>query len=309
MKIKTFNCYFELVQGPESLLSLPVAPHCFDKCTLIMNVYDRTSSLLDRIRHYHTFAKLDSIIIVWNHQTLKPPQWIFRDAVRNNGSNVDVVSGELNVPLHILLQSNSSLNNRYIPFREIHTDCVISMDDDFDYPHRHLDYAIQLFQGEFFNNLIGFKHMARAHRKKVDNTWEYLTEIDRGMSMVLPTGAVFHRKYLEMYSFQLPSLARDIVDSKNNGEDILFNMMVANATGMAPVVVNLFSRGIKMPGLWKKAGHFESRSLCLTRLINEIFGGRSPLKYSFSTFRGVDKDGLTPSLKELQSYDKVNWIR
>ncbi|KAJ3083309.1 Exostoses (Multiple)-like 3 [Rhizoclosmatium hyalinum] len=117
---------------------------------------------------------------------------------------------------------------------------------------------------------------------------------------------VFHRKYLRMYSFELPSVAREIVDSKTNGEDILFNLMVANHTQSCPVVVNMFARGVAMDnGLWMKTDHFEDRSLCLTRLVNEVYGGKIPLKFSTKFFKGIGRDGMTPSISELKCVDEI----
>lgn len=49
------------------------------------------------------------------------------------------------------------------------------------------------------------------------------------------SGFICHRKYLEMYSNELPKEALAFVDKHMNGEDLLFNYMVANATGMGPI--------------------------------------------------------------------------
>lgn len=57
-------------------------------------------------------------------------------------------------------------------------------------------------------------------------------------SIVLPSGMVYHRKYLAMYT-EAPTLqpARRLVDDVMNCDDILFNFMVANATNSAPVFI------------------------------------------------------------------------
>ncbi|TPX68425.1 hypothetical protein CcCBS67573_g07201 [Chytriomyces confervae] len=287
-------------------LNKPTNPTAFDKCTMIMNAYDRADTLINRLRHYETLAQLDRIIVVWNHQTIEPPFRVSQSHLKNalDTSNSSIPEKQFKVPVHILRQHNSSLNNRFLPFNEIQTDCIIAMDDDFDYRHSHLAYAIRLFQGDFFNHAIYFRHMARMHRKQKDGTWKYMTDPEHGASIVLPTGMVFHRKYLDMYTYALPQHARDIVDSKVNGEDILFNLMVANATRSGPVFVNLFSRGIALPGLWWKPAHMENRSLCLTRLIKEVFGGLSPLMYTTTFFKGVGKDGLMPGLKDLNCVNR-----
>ncbi|KAJ3133405.1 hypothetical protein HK100_004433 [Physocladia obscura] len=299
--LPVFNVYFQPVNSVQDLKN-PVGFESFDKCTLLLNTYDRVVTLVNRVYHYETFPYLDRIIIVWNHQTIKPPFKISQKLFRPNSSmknskqkNAKIIASgviapeyEFLIPVHVLEQSNSSLNNRYVPFKEIKTDCVISMDDDFDYPQSHLAYSVSLFQGAFFNHAIGFRHMGRSHVYGPTGALEYSTNITNGISMVLPTGLIFHRKYLDMYTYSLPQHARDIVDSKTNGEDILFNLMVANATGSCPVVVNKVSQGIVMKGLWHKPKHFEARSLCLSRVVNEVFGGVNPLRFSKKYFEGLD---------------------
>lgn len=52
------------------------------------------------------------------------------------------------------------------------------------------------------------------------------------------SGFIYHRKYLDIYSFELPEEARAMVAKHNNCEDILFNYMVANATGAGPTGMN-----------------------------------------------------------------------
>lgn len=49
------------------------------------------------------------------------------------------------------------------------------------------------------------------------------------------SGFICHRKYLERYTHELPKEALAFVDTHMNGEDLLFNYMVANATGMGPI--------------------------------------------------------------------------
>lgn len=50
---------------------------------------------------------------------------------------------------------------------------------------------------------------------------------------------MYHRKYLDMYSFDLPQAARDVVDEVQNCDDILFNYMIANATQSGPAGLSL----------------------------------------------------------------------
>ncbi|KAJ1556452.1 Exostoses (Multiple)-like 3, partial [Cladochytrium tenue] len=176
------------------------------------------------------------------------------------------------------------------------------MDDDWDMPHDHLAFSIKLFQGHFFNHLIGFGHLGRTH--KVDpedkSRWTYSTDNKKDVSIVLPSGSVFHRKYLDMYTHALPQVARDKVDELTNCDDILLNMMVANATGSCPVVVEgLHAKALDMGGLWTDPAHFGERSECLTFFARHVFGGRMPLRYTASFFKS---GGTRPGLKDLRCH-------
>lgn len=62
---------------------------------------------------------------------------------------------------------------------------------------------------------------------------------DRGTSR--SSGFIYHRKYLDMYTHQLPHEARDYVDEVANCDDLLFNYMMANATGTGPARASAFA--------------------------------------------------------------------
>ncbi|KAJ3122527.1 Exostoses (Multiple)-like 3 [Physocladia obscura] len=315
-QLSVVNMYFQPVKSIQDLQN-PVNPGSFEKCTLLLSTYDRFETLLDRIYHYELFPHLDRIIVVWNHQTVKPHFTVSKklfvptikfptskkrneDTAMTRGFWRKIPEYQFSIPIHVLPQSKNSLNNRYFPYPQIQTDCMISMDDDFDYPYEHLAYGVSLFQGDFFNHAVGFKHMGRSHKRKADGTLQYSTNIENGTSILLPTGLVFHRKYLSMYTSALPQQIRNLVDSVMNGEDIVFNLMVSNATQSCPAVVNLTAPGIQMPGLWNKPKHFETRSQCLDQVVKEFFGGVNPLRFSKRYFQGVDGFGMTPAVEDLE---------
>ncbi|KAI9364524.1 glycosyl transferase family 64 domain-containing protein [Zopfochytrium polystomum] len=290
-KLKKVNYKFSTVSETKELL-WGEKSGAFDKCTLMIQVYDRTKTILERLKFYHTFHLLDSIVVVWNNLNATPPVISTAPWSKKSGSKREPSKNQFYIPIHFLRQKKNSINNRYIPFPEIKTDCIISMDDDWDMPHDHLAYAIQLFQGDFFNHLIGFQHQGRVHlpgETGGDETkaWKYSTENSKQVSIVLPSGAVFHRKYLDMYTNHIPAHAREKVDELMNCEDILFNMMIANATQSGPVVVGLFAKGLQMGGLWKNPSHFDKRSACMSYFVEHVFGGKMPLRYTRTLYKGV----------------------
>ena len=246
-------------------------------CTMVLTVYERHDSIVDRLLFYETLPAIKHIVVVWNYM-LKPPPSLPTDRFL--------------VPVYFEPQTFNSMNNRFMPRRIIDTDCVINMDDDWNMPHDLIQYAVGLFLNGFADNVIGLWKLARLHGKDSRDEWVYMYNSSMPQSMVLPSGMVFHRKYLDMYTNKLPDEARETVDFLINCDDILFNFMVANVTKQAPVFVDhgklKHVRALHLAsdkgadGLWKRKQHFEDRNICLDRFTRN-FGG-NPLRYTTTRF-------------------------
>jgi hypothetical protein len=85
----------------------------YDKCTLIITVFERHKQITSRLAFYHTLELLSSIVVIWNNPKVPVPV-------------IDHLL-DYQVPVHILPQSVNSLNNRFQPNELISTDCVINM--------------------------------------------------------------------------------------------------------------------------------------------------------------------------------------
>ena len=96
------------------------------------------------------------------------------------------------------------------------------------------------------------------------------------------------------YTHQLPQSARALVDETTNCDDILFNFMVANTTGSAPVFVG--TAGIagvhakrtvdadgNAAGLFNRRRHTADRDACLGSF-SRLFGGMR-LRYTSVVFQ------------------------
>ncbi|KAI8610646.1 glycosyl transferase family 64 domain-containing protein [Chytriomyces sp. MP71] len=290
----------------------------FDSCTIVMQVYSRTSTFLDRLKHYHTLPLLHSIIIVWNNLQVAPP------TINHPLSpTVDPTAPSFAVPIHILQQPRNSMNNRFLPFSELKTSCVLAMDDDWDFPHSKLLRAIRTWQTSPTGSarLVGFQQQGRVHIRKPNSDapkslldlhvrgirpnarlahtrvlfrWGYGKTTRAAVSILMPSATVYHARYHEMYTKGLPKQAREVVDEVTNCDDILFNMLVANATGMGPVVLSdeariekslVFetvgdgsaSQVVRKDGLWRDKEHWEKRLWCINYFVEEVFGGKMPL--------------------------------
>lgn len=148
-------------------------------------------------------------------------------------------------------------------------------------PHHHIQEAVHLWR-HHQDQIIGYKNTARAHFwDKKTKKYVYGKPGDDGkMSMVLPSGLVYHRKYLDLYFSDPVQPCREIVDKTMNCDDLLFNFVVANSSGLPPLVMDAFAKPKKMKrGLWKRPSHFIERSECLNLFV-EHFGGVMPLKYT-----------------------------
>jgi hypothetical protein len=56
-------------------------------------------------------------------------------------------------------------------------------------------------------------------------------------SVILTKGAIFHKRYLEAYSSELPQEVRDMVAKRRNCEDIAMQFVVSSMTDDRPVFV------------------------------------------------------------------------
>jgi hypothetical protein len=101
---------------PGDTRGLGLAVGAFDKCTMVITVYDRHAHIRERLKHYqHLHSLLSGIVVIWNYV---------------NVTAVSVRPGEYKVPVHVLTMPVNSMNNRFHPWPEINTSCVINMDDD-----------------------------------------------------------------------------------------------------------------------------------------------------------------------------------
>lgn len=243
---------------------------------------------------YADFEYLKSIVVVWNAIDVAPPT---------------IKDSWFRIPVNVVISKENSMNNRFKPSNHIGTDCVINMDDDWDMPYPVMEYAIRVWHGGYQDALVGLWDNGRVHgvhraqRTHRDAAagggdgrtngrggvpppppWTYgKVEGTQPRSIVLPSGMVYHRRYLKMYTEDLPHKARALVDRVTNCDDILFNFMVANATGNAPVFIGTDGiTGVQVmqtvtadgepSGLYNRKEHAKDRGACLATF-SDMFAG------------------------------------
>ena len=206
-------------------LFLPHTPPATDGFTAVILTYNRPESLFAVMRRISETPSLSKIVIVWNNQEVPPP-----------------TLGEFpKIPKQFVVVRTDAnvLSNRFLPFSEIKTECILSMDDDIVMlTADELEFGYQVWR-EFPDRIVGFP--SRTHTwNNVTGRWKYESEWTSEISMVL-TGAAFYHKYWNyLYTTAPNAAAKEIkkwVDDNMNCEDIAMNFMVANITGKAPIKV------------------------------------------------------------------------
>ncbi|KAL6956725.1 GDP-mannose transporter [Sarracenia purpurea var. burkii] len=184
------------------------------------------------------------------------------------------------IELKFDINQEDSLNNRFKEVNDLKTDAVFSIDDDIIFPCSSVEFAFSVWQSAP-DTMVGF--VPRIH--SIDQSNGYTGRYIYGgwwsvwwrgtYSMVLSKAAFFHKKYLSMYTNEMPASIKEYVAKNRNCEDIAMSFLVANATGAPPIWVKGKIFEIGSTGISSLGGHIERRSQCINRFVNEY--GRMPL--------------------------------
>ncbi|XP_023321307.1 exostosin-2 [Eurytemora carolleeae] len=209
---------WNLEDSPKSPIFLDKYPRPGSGFTAVILAYDRVDSLFQIINQISDVHSLTRILVIWNHQTIPPPSiqaW-----------------PKTNKQLKVIQTSANLLSNRFYPYPEIDTECVLSLDDDITMLSAdELEFGYQIWR-EFPDRIVGFP--SRSHfLNQTSGAWNYQSEWTNEYSMVL-TGAAFYNKYWNYVYTGAPDpqqkLIRDWVDENMNCEDVAFNFLVSNHT-------------------------------------------------------------------------------
>ncbi|OVA17644.1 Exostosin-like [Macleaya cordata] len=244
--------------------------------TILINTWKRNDLLKQSISHYTACAGLDSIHIVWSEPD--PPS----DSLRGFLQHIIQSNSRdgRNIELKFDLNKEDSLNNRFKEIKDLKTDVIFSIDDDVVFPCSSVELAFSVWRSAP-DTMVGF--VPRIHW--LDQKKQSLSQYTYGgwwsvwwmgtYSMVLSKAAFFHKKYLDLYTNQMPASIRDYVTKNRNCEDIAMSFLVANATGAPPIWVKGKIFEIGSTGISSLGGHSERRSECVNKFVTEY--GRMPL--------------------------------
>ena len=211
--------------GGGNPLLMPHAPPAEDGFTAVILTYDRLESLFTVMARVAETPSLTMILVVWNNQEVEPPpaaDW-----------------PKLAKPFQVVRTRANVLSNRFYPYDEIKTECILSMDDDIVMlTADELEFGYQVWR-EFPDRIVGFPSRTHVWNNSTGR-WKYESEWTSEISMVLTGAAFYHKYYNFLYTAAPTAGARQIrqwVDDNMNCEDIAMNFLVANETGKAPVKV------------------------------------------------------------------------
>ncbi|XP_010554651.1 PREDICTED: glycosyltransferase family 64 protein C4-like [Tarenaya hassleriana] len=257
--------------------------------TLLMNTWKRYDLLKKSVSHYASCSRLDSIHIVWSEPN--PPS----DSLKEYLEHVIKMKSRdgKEVELRFDVNKEDSLNNRFKEIKDLKTDVVFSIDDDVIFPCSMVDFAFNVWESAP-DSMVGF--VPRVHwPENSSNKGEYYTYSGwwsvwwtGTYSMVLSKAAFFHKKYLNLYTNEMPASIKEFITKNRNCEDIAMSFLVANATNAPPIWVKGKINEIGSTGISSIGGHTEKRARCVNRFVAEY--GRMPLVYS--SVKAVDSRTL-----------------
>ncbi|XP_066966241.1 exostosin-2 isoform X1 [Macrobrachium rosenbergii] len=204
-------------------LFLPITAPVNEGFTAVILTYDRLESLFQVIQTMVQVPSLSKVLVVWNNQKKAPPQasmW-----------------PKINVPLKVVQTRENKLSNRFYPYEEIETECILAIDDDINMMTAdELEFGYQVWR-EFPDRIVGFPPRNVLWNNDT-HSWKYDSEWTNEVSMVLTGVAFYHKYWSYVYTTQLPGNIKEWVDTNMNCEDIAMNFLVANLTGKAPIKVS-----------------------------------------------------------------------
>ncbi|NXD57597.1 EXTL3 protein, partial [Corvus moneduloides] len=235
-----------------------------EQFTVVMLTYEREEVLMNSLESLNGLPYLNKVVVVWNSPKLP---------------SEDLLWPDIGVPIMVVRTEKNSLNNRFLPWDEIDTEAILSIDDDAHLRHDEIMFGFRVWR-EARDRIVGFP--GRYHAWDIPHqSWLYNSNYSCELSMVLTGAAFFHKYYAYLYSYVMPQAIRDMVDEYINCEDIAMNFLVSHLTRKPPIKVT--SRWtFRCPGcpqaLSHDDSHFHERHKCINFFVKVY--GYMPLLYT-----------------------------
>uniref|UniRef100_A0A8C1YPY5 Exostosin glycosyltransferase 1a n=1 Tax=Cyprinus carpio TaxID=7962 RepID=A0A8C1YPY5_CYPCA len=199
------------------------------------------------------------------------------------------------VPVIVIEGESKVMSSRFLPYDNIRTDAILSLDEDTVLSTTEVDFAFTVWQS-FPERIVGYP--ARSHFWDSNKErWGYTSKWTNDYSMVLTGAAFYHRYYNYLYTQYLPGSLKSMVDQLSNCEDILMNFLVSAVTKMPPIKVtqkkqyketmmgqvrnlinSVFHLQTSRASRWADPDHFAQRQTCMNKFASWF--GTMPLVHS-----------------------------
>ncbi|XP_035751333.1 exostosin-like 3 isoform X2 [Egretta garzetta] len=269
-----------------------------EQFTVVMLTYEREEVLMNSLERLNGLPYLNKVVVVWNSPKLPSEDLLWPDIgvpIMKAGCSVPhgllqrVPTGAVDsrtsskprsrISVWVVRTEKNSLNNRFLPWDEIETEAILSIDDDAHLRHDEIMFGFRVWR-EARDRIVGFP--GRYHAWDIPHqSWLYNSNYSCELSMVLTGAAFFHKYYAYLYSYVMPQAIRDMVDEYINCEDIAMNFLVSHLTRKPPIKVT--SRWtFRCPGcpqaLSHDDSHFHERHKCINFFVKVY--GYMPLLYT-----------------------------
>ncbi|XP_078718955.1 exostosin-like 3 isoform X1 [Lampetra fluviatilis] len=228
-----------------------------EQFTVLMPTYERDEVLMRSLERLNGLPYLHKVIVVWNSPGPPAPELLWPD---------------IGVPILVVRTERNSLNNRFLPYDAIHTEAILSIDDDAHLRHDEIIFGFRVWR-EARDRIVGFP--GRYHAWDAQHgSWLYNSNYSCELSMVLTGAAFFHKYYAYLYTLVMPQAIRDLVDEFTNCEDIAMNFLVSHITQKPPIKVTsrwTFRCPSCPQALSQDESHFVERHRCMAFLVR-VYG-------------------------------------
>ncbi|VDK82665.1 unnamed protein product [Onchocerca ochengi] len=225
-----------------------------EQFTVVLLTYQRDAVLTAALERLNNMPYLNKVLVIWNgREAPLERSW-----------------PRLHVPVIFINSTVNSLNNRFLPYEQINTEAVLSLDDDIDLRQHEIIFAFRVWR-EQRAKIVGFP--ARRHSQQ-GNEILYDSNHTCQLSMILTGAAFIHKAYLYAYTYGMPQVIREKVDEFMNCEDLAMNFLVAHITREPPIKTTS-KWTLRCPAckesLYQRTTHYLQRHECIQFFI-QVYG-------------------------------------
>lgn len=204
--------------------------------TILMPTYKRNLFLEDKTHPTLLLTKLDivkKLIIIWHNVGEEVPL-----SIMNNLEKL-----KINHKVSFVYPEKNSLNNRFFPYDDISTECILSVDDDYLITKNALLKCYKYWK-DHKNCLIGV--VPRLMNLPNFYSGNAANNNNIPFNLILTGGAMFKKNFLYKYQDDADTLL--LIDKTMNGEDIAFNF-IYHSENKESSLVYVHDKNVKT---WKK---------------------------------------------------------